>query len=202
MKHSLGNFLEENNYIDFRSSIIQEKAKTLFEKCVTDKERANTAFEFVRDQIPHSFDCNASLITACASDVLKYKTGICFAKSNLLAALLRSQGIPTGFCYQHLTLLDDDSKGYCLHCYNAVFINGNWIKLDARGNKRGIDAQFSLGEPILAFLNRGQYDEYFFDGIYDLPDMPTMKMLEQATNIKDVADGLSQKPFGSPEILE
>lgn len=29
--------------------------------------------------------------------------------------ILRNQGIPTGMCYQHLTLAEDDSKGYCLH---------------------------------------------------------------------------------------
>ncbi|MDF2565141.1 MAG: transglutaminase domain protein [Massilibacillus sp.] len=113
-------FLEENNYIDFHSMIIQEN--DIFDMRMSDEEKARAAFEFVRDKIPHSFDCKATVITAKASEVLKYKTGICHAKSNLLAALLRSQGIPTGFRYQHLTLLNDDSAGYCLHCYNAIYI--------------------------------------------------------------------------------
>lgn len=39
---------------------------------------------------------NIDIIINKASDVLKYKIGICHAKSNLLASLLRSQNIPTG----------------------------------------------------------------------------------------------------------
>lgn len=194
------NFLEENNYIDYSTSIIQEKAKCLFQEGMSNEKKARVAFEFVRDQIPHSFDYQTTHITAKASDVLKYKTGICHAKSNLLAALLRSQGIPTGFRYQHLTLLEDDSNGYCLHCYNAVYINGKWIELDARGNKEGVNAQFSMENPILAFINRQQYDEYYFDGIYATPDRITMKMLEHAKTIQEVADGLPEKPFDSPTI--
>ena len=34
-----------------------------------------------------------------------------------------------------------------------------WIRFDARGNKPGVDAQFSLGEERLAFPIRTRYDE-------------------------------------------
>ena len=110
---------------------------------MSDVEKARVAFEFVRDEISHSFDCGATVITARASDALKHRTGICHAKANLLAALLRSQGIPAGFCFQRITLADDDSMGYCVHAFNAVYINGKWIKLDARGNKPSIHTHFS-----------------------------------------------------------
>lgn len=113
-------FLQENEYIDYNSEIIQKKIMELFSSDMDEIEKAKIAYEFVRDEIPHSFDCNAKIITARASDVLKHKTGICHAKANLLAALLRSQEIPTGFCFQHITLSDDDSLGYCVHAYNAV----------------------------------------------------------------------------------
>jgi len=56
---------------------------------------------------------------------------------------------------------DDDTQGYVVHCFNAVYIGGRWIKIDARGNKPGVNAQFSLDEPILAFPCRPEYDEYF-----------------------------------------
>lgn len=61
-------------------------------------EKAKTAFEFVRDEISHSWDIQSTIVTCKASEVLQYS----YAKANLLAALLRSQGIPTGFCYQRL----------------------------------------------------------------------------------------------------
>lgn len=197
----MNTFLECNKYIDYKSKIITLKSEQLFSEDMSNVQKAQAAYTFVRDNIPHSFDCNASNITAIASDVLKHNTGICFAKSNLLAALLRSQGIPTGFCYQHLTLLDDESEGYCLHCFNAIFIDQQWIKVDARGNTKGKNAQFSIDTPVLAFQNRPQYDEYFFDGIFAAPDIPTMKMLENAKNLQDVINGLPEKPFGEPNLF-
>lgn len=194
-------FLEENKFIDYSSDLIRMKAQELFNDSMNPIDKAQIAYLFVRDEIPHSFDCNASVITASASDVLKYKTGICHSKANLLAALLRLQGIPTGFCYQHLTLMEDDTKGYCLHCFNAILIDHQWIKVDARGNTKGKDAQFSIEIPVLAFQNRPQYNEYFFDGIFAVPDMPSMKMLEKAKNLQDVINELPEKPFGKPNLF-
>jgi transglutaminase-like putative cysteine protease len=127
-------FLEETEYMDFSSPLIVKRAEQLFNHSQTDVEKARIAYEFVRDEIPHSFDIGAKIITARASDVIKHETGICHAKANLLAALLRLQGIRVGFCFQHITLNDDDSLGYCVHAYNAVYVDNRWIKLDARGN--------------------------------------------------------------------
>jgi transglutaminase-like putative cysteine protease len=97
-------FLHENKYINFSSPNIQAKAAELFYDLSDDAQKAKTAYEFVRDEIPHSFDVKSDVITAKASDVLKHKTGICHAKANLLAALLRSRGIPTGFCFQRMMM--------------------------------------------------------------------------------------------------
>lgn len=169
---------------------------------MSDEEKAKVAFEFVRDKIIHYFDCNATVITSKASDVLKYKTGVCHAKANLLAALLRSQNRPTGFCFQHITSLHDDSKGYCLHGFNAVYLNGKWIKLDPRGNKSGINAKFSIETPILAYKNRPEYDEYFFDGIYAMPDIKTMEILDKAKNLKELVEELPESPCDKPKITE
>ena len=83
-------FLAVSEYVDFDAGNIQVKASELFSDGMSDIEKARIAFEFVRDEIPHSFDCSATVITARASDVLKHRTGICHAKANLLAALLRS----------------------------------------------------------------------------------------------------------------
>jgi transglutaminase-like putative cysteine protease len=198
----MSKFLSEDIYVDFSSPIIQEEAERLFKQIASDVEKVRIAYEFVRDEIPHSFDFNTEVITYKASDVLKYRTGICHAKSNLLAALLRSQNIPAGFYFQHLTLADDESLGYCVHCYNAVYVENHWIKLDARGNKEGVDAQFSLGEPILAFPNRKEYDEYDWKGIYAKPHYDTMMMLKNARTIQDVIDNLPDYVDEIPDIQE
>lgn len=195
-------FLAENKYMDFTTPIIQERTDQLFRGIDKDIEKAKIAFEYVRDEIPHSFDINAAVITAKASDVLKYRTGICHAKANLLAALLRPQSIPVGFCFQHITLADDDSLGYCVHCYNAVFAGNRWIKVDARGNTNGRNARFSLGDPILAYPNRKEYDEYFWKGIYANPHPNTMKMLEQAASLDDIIKNIPDYINEPPDIVE
>jgi len=78
--------------------------------------------------------------------------GICFVKSNLLAAFLRFMDIPTGFCYQTLTHED----GFVLHGLNAVYLDEGWFRLDSRGNRADLDAQFSMGKASLAFLSSGR----------------------------------------------
>ena len=193
-------FLVESKYIDFTAEILQSKVAELFCFVANDAEKARVAYEFVRDEIPHSFDIDAKVITAKASDVLEHQTGICHAKANLLAALLRSQGIPTGFCFQHITLMDDDREGYCVHAYNAVWLDGRWIKLDARGNKPGLNAQFSLNEPLLAFPCRPQYDEYFWPGIYAAPHEETMKMLKQADSLEYIIKNIPDTITLSPDV--
>ena len=192
-------FLQESHYVDFSAPLITEKARAIFSDTADDIEKARVAYEFVRDNIPHSFDCNATIITAKASDVLLHGTGICHAKSNLLAALLRAQKIPAGFCFQRLTRGIDDSKGYLIHCYNAVWLDAHWVKLDARGNTNGKNAQFSLGEPLLAFPCRPQYQEYFLPGIYANPHAATMTVLERVKSLQDVLESLPDMVRESPD---
>ena len=192
-KYDLRKFMRETPYINFSEKNIQEKAAELFNGATDNIQKARIAYTFVRDEIPHTFDVCAKAIAAKASDVLEYRTGICHAKAVLLAALLRSQGIPTGFCFQHLTLMDDDSKGYCVHCYNAVWLEGHRVKLDARGNKEGVNAQFSLEEPILAYPCRPQYEEYHWPGIYADPHLETMAMLEQADSVEYIMENIPDR---------
>jgi len=86
-----------------------------------------------------------------ASDVLRHRTGYCYAKSHLLAALLRANGIPAGLCYQRLSV-GDRGAPYCLHGLNAVYLpDVGWYRIDARGNKPGIDARFAPPVEQLAF---------------------------------------------------
>lgn len=199
---SIDIFLQETPYIDYSSPIVREQAKALFKSVNSELEKTRIAFEFVRDEISHSIDVNAPVVTAKASDVLKHKTGICHAKANLLAALLRSQKIPTGMCYQHLTKKEDDSEGYGVHCYNAVYVGHRWIKLDARGNNDRVNVAFSLHGPSLAFANRPQYNEFFWPGIFARPHRASMNALETAKNMEELLKALPDHMLEDPDILE
>ena len=112
---------------------------------------AKDCFEWVRDNIYHSSDHQMNPVTCSAADVLKHQTGYCFAKSHLLAALLRANSIPTGFCYQRLSVFNDGAP-YSLHGFNGIYLQPyGWYRIDARGNKPGVNAQFTPPQEQLAF---------------------------------------------------
>ena len=141
------------------------------------------AYEYVRDNISHSADINEDILTCSATEVLEARHGICFAKSHLLAALLRYKSIPTGFCYQKLILDDETAPVLIYHGFNGVYVNEykKWIRLDARGNKEGVNAQFSLEKEQLAFPIRTEKGEEDGFVIYPTPDV---KVLEKFKNYK------------------
>lgn len=180
----INDYLQESNEVDYSNPIIQRKAEELFKTNQTDVEKIQNAFEFVRDEVSHSWDIQDELVTCHASEVLSYQKGICYAKSNLLAALLRSQGIPTGFCYQRLMLFDTPEKGYCIHALNAVYIISlnKWIRLDARGNKKGVNAQFSTDKEMLAFSVNPELDEIDYPIIFVEPNRKTIEVLRKHNN--------------------
>ncbi len=180
----LEDYLLETNEVNYSQPIIKEKAGELFNASQMEIEKIKVAFEFVRDEIAHSWDIQGNRVTCEASEVLEYKEGICYAKSNLLASILRLQGIPTGFCYQRLMLFDTPEKGYCLHALNAVYLKtlNKWIRLDARGNKIDVDAQFSFEEEKLAFSVNEKFDEKDYPIIFVKPNLKTLAVLREHTD--------------------
>ena len=167
----IGAYLEASALINFEHPTITDWAAERVAADRPDIEVAREAFEFVRDGIAHSWDIQSCRVTVRASDVLEHGEGICYAKSHLLAALLRRQGIASGVCYQRLTLGDTPDTGYCIHALNTVYLPslGRWIRLDARGNKPGVDAQFSTDAEHLAFPVRPDMGECDYGVNYALP---------------------------------
>jgi len=180
----LDEYLLETEVVDFSHPMIKEKADNLFHSSQSEIEKAKIAFAFVRDEISHSWDIQSKRVTCKASEVLEYKEGICYAKSHLLASLLRSQGIPTGFCYQRLMLFDTPEKGYCIHALNTIFLKSlnKWIRVDARGNKEGVNAQFSLNEEKLAFPIQADLYEIDYPTIFTKPHPKVVTVLQENTN--------------------
>ena len=180
---TMENYLSYSYYIDWKNPNIIQKAKDLL---ILDNEvdTVKRTYHFVRDEIKHSWDIQDRRVTARASDVLQEKVGICWAKANLLAALLRANQIPAGICYQRLTLEDTPESGYCIHALNAVYLSSlkSWIRLDARGNKDGIQAEMSLDQEQLAFAVRPELGEIDYQEVYAEPLPVTMDILEKSTD--------------------
>ena len=174
-------YLKHDSVIDYDNKSIIEMADMLFKKADHELDFIRKAYEFVRDNIKHSADINEDEITCAASEVLKAGHGICFAKSHLLAALLRCKSVPTGFCYQKLILDDETAPVLIYHGLNAVYIKDykKWIRLDARGNKIGVNAQFSIETEQLAFPIRSELGEVDSLVVYPNPDIEVLRKLRR-----------------------
>jgi len=158
-------------WVDFEHPEIQAHLAASPSDGRCEEEVIRADFEFVRDRVAHSWDIQSRRVTGRASEVLRWGEGICYAKSHLLAALLRGRGIPAGLCYQRLTLGDTPESGHCVHALNAVWVASRqgWIRLDARGNKPNVDAQFSLDEERLAFAVRPSCGEEDYGIVHAAP---------------------------------
>jgi len=182
---SFKQYLVENEIIDLSNPSIQALAKELTNSSTNDEQIAKNCFLYVRDNINHSGDFQDDIMTCKASEVLEYKTGWCYAKAHLLAALLRANNIPTGFCYQRLHCNEYKDGTYCLHGLNAIYLkNYGWYKVDARGNKEGVDAQFNPPYKQLAFeLQEGEID---IDTIYEKPLDVVLEKLTTCKNYNEI----------------
>ena len=182
-------YLESSEYIDWQDSDVTALAHKLAEDKKSDMEIAKACFEWVRDEIKHSWDYKLNPVTCKASDVLKHGTGYCYAKSHLLAALLRANKIPTGLCYQRLSI-NDDGAPYSLHGLNAVYLTGmGWYKIDARGNKENVNAQFIPPQEQLAFpIN--EKNEKDFPEILVKPHTNVVDVLTKYKTVKEVFENL------------
>lgn len=195
IQEPISNYLEFNYYINWKHPQLIRTATDLMGN--DELGTTKNIYHFVRDQIKHFWDIQDQRVTIRASDVLREKVGICYAKSNLLAALLRANHIPAGICYQRLTLGDTPETGYCIHALNAVYLAsiGKWIRLDARGNKPGIQAEINLEQEQLAFHIRPELDEINYPQVYAAPLPITMHVLENAT------DALKMYQYSLPQKL-
>jgi len=183
------NFLNPSKYINHDDPDIIALAKSLSSNLTSEEDIARSCFEWVRDNIKHSVDFKLNPVTCKASDVLKYKTGYCYAKSHLLAALLRANQIPSGLCYQRLSI-NDDGAPYSLHGLNAVYLEKyGWYRIDARGNKAGVEAQFCPPKEKLAFSIQFA-SEVDYSEILPEPLPEVISVLEKYESYIDVLENL------------
>lgn len=185
-------YLKEDAVIDHSSKDIAELADRLYAESESETDFIRRAYEFVSDRISHSADINEDIITCSASEVLTAGHGICFAKSHLLAALLRCKAVPCGFCYQKLILDDETAPVLIYHGLNGVYVREaeKWIRLDPRGNKTGVNAQFSLEKEQLAFevrTDKGERDSFI---VYPDPDAAVLKKLRRNRTRTELWDDL------------
>lgn len=190
----LNDYLVSDAIVDWQTPLVREKALELTRSLPDEVAKARCLYEWVRDGIPHSNDAGLDILTCTASEVLQHGTGICFAKSHLLAALLRAVNIPAGFCYQVLRFDPPVDNEPVLHGFNAIYLAtlNRWIRVDARGNTNGINAQFSVEKEQLAFAMDPLADEFIYEAIFAVPVDSVVKRLKQYRTMHDLWQDLPQ----------
>ena len=183
----LEDYLLSTAVIDADHPSVVAEARRLTASCQGDVAIVRRLFEFVRDEVSHTCDVGGRSVTCIASEVLAQRTGICFAKSHLLAALLRAVGVPAGFVYQQLRQ-GPPATGFVLHGLNGAYLAsvGRWVRFDARGNKPGVDAQFDLDCERLAFPTATERGERIDPAIYPAPNARIVAALSQCDKLEDV----------------
>ncbi len=84
------------------------------------------------------------------------------------------------------------SQYLIIHGLNAVYVSkvGRWVRLDARGNKLGVDAQFSLDNEKLAFpINRDMGEEDIMI-VFDRPDINIIEKLRKHNIVNELLNDL------------
>jgi hypothetical protein len=181
-----GRYLASSPIIDRDHPAVLAKAKELSAGLDGDESVARRCFEFVRDEILHSGDHHLDPVTLRASEVLEHRTGFCYAKAHLLAALLRANGIPAGLCYQRVAC----GRGFCLHGLNAVYLEDHgWYRADARGNNEQSHALFAPPREALAF-SISQKGEVDLPEVWEEPVPSVVLVLSRYTSHVEVMRNL------------
>ena len=188
----LGRYLEDTITIDWQSPRLMEKAGTVLEGRDGAEARLEALFRFVRDEVPHAFDVQPEKATCSASEVLREGHGMCYAKSHLLAGMLRYAGFPTGFCYARLAS-EDQRSGFVLHGFNAVYWSPaeSWLFLDASGRAGTPEATVRFEPPWgLPFEVDPAAGESFVPDIFRRPPKRIIDLLERAPDFAAVSRNL------------
>ncbi|MEU0542789.1 transglutaminase family protein [Nocardia sp. NPDC005978] len=172
-------FLAGDAVIEIDHPRVRALGERLRGESAGDADFARRAFEWVRDEVAHSYDAQDPRVTLRASDVLEQRVGLCYAKSHLLTAVLRGQGIPTALCYQRLS----HDEGHVLHGLVAVYLDGGWHRQDARGNRADVAAEFSLDGEKLAFPIDPAAGDVDYPGLHRDPAAVVVDTLANAGDV-------------------
>jgi hypothetical protein len=121
-----GYTLYPNQYVNYtRSSAAVAKAKSLCAQATSNSAKVSAIYRFITVNVKYDYAKANSVQSGYLPDVdstLASKKGICFDYSALMAAMCRSQGIPTRL------VIGTASVGY--HAWNEVYLGG-WIRYDS-----------------------------------------------------------------------
>jgi hypothetical protein len=192
--------LVATSVVDFEVASVRDRAALLAGGSKDPVAIAHACYTWVRDTIAHTGDHGHGPVTCSASEVLRHATGFCYAKSHLLVALLRANGIPAGFSYQRLGCADSRS-GFCLHGLAAVWLpDFGFYRVDARGQRADLSADFCPPREVLPFACSAP-GEIDFRGVWAAPVGSVVASLQRHEACADLlADLPDEVALSAPDV--
>lgn len=168
LKSDVSPFLYPNKYVDFsKKSECVRKAAELCAGKTDEIEKLAAIFQWITDSVTYDRQLAATVQSGYVPDpdrTLEKKTGICFDYASLMAAMTRSQDIPT-------RLVIGYAADNIYHAWNEVYTSETgWITPELLLSKRGYnitDATFYAGssdkEKISAYISdSGNYSALYY----------------------------------------
>lgn len=136
LENGLLPFLYPNQFVNFStSSAAVKKASLLCADCSSDIEKLKAIYNFMTSEIKYDYAKAKTVKSTYLPDVdqiLSSKKGICFDYSSLMAAMLRSQNIPTQLVIGSAGAVAEN------HAWNEVYIRGTgWITIKIKNTSTG-----------------------------------------------------------------
>ena len=178
-------YLEDTIIVDWQTPAVMDCARTLVEGVPGGSEQIEAVFTFVRDEISQSLDVETDALPCNASEVLQAGTGLSYAKSHLLAALLRARGVPAGFGYQRIRD-DKTASGYALHGFVVSWFSEilRWVALDPRGNTPLLRSEFCTDwPPNLAHWPDVEEGSMVFSSVFSRPLKRVVELLDRGEKL-------------------
>ncbi|MCH2187288.1 transglutaminase family protein [Myxococcota bacterium] len=184
----LGRYLEDTIVVDWQTPAVLERARDLVTGVEADADelkRVDVLFRFVRDQVGDALESEVESVACSASQVLHLGVGLAFSRCHLLAALLRSFGVPAGFGYQRLVR---ETGGTRLHGFVGAWLARReiWVDLDPCGVAPGALSSSSPSPPQVdaGLMNPAMEEaELTYPTVWARPVREVTDLLDQAPNL-------------------
>ena len=137
MQNANSAYLNPSQYVVYNSgSACVAKAKSLVSGAGRDAQKVSKIYSYIVNNISYDYDKMKNLPSGYLPNpdsTLASRKGICFDYAALMAAMLRSQGVPC-----KLVIGNADGQ---YHAWNMVYVNGSWQLYDptfgAAGQRAG-----------------------------------------------------------------
>jgi transglutaminase-like putative cysteine protease len=139
---------QPNKFLQSDDPLVVELAKKGVGSANSPVDQAVALERWVRDNVK---DKNFSTLMASAAEVAEKLSGDCTEHACLLAAMLRSRGVPARVVVGLMYVPRDSAFGG--HMWTEAFLNGVWVPLD------GVLGQGRVGADHIKFLASGLDDE-------------------------------------------